>query len=60
MCKEVSMEPKNCLECNNDKACSSWYGGSMCTEVPEREADDEPIEEWGDLFCLQLTFQAKL
>ena len=33
-------EIKNCLECPKDKTCSSWYGGSMCTEAPGREADD--------------------
>ena len=34
-------EIKNCLECPKDKTCSSWYGGSMCTEAPGREADDD-------------------
>ena len=29
-------EIKNCLECPKDKTCSSWYGGSMCTEAPGR------------------------
>lgn len=27
-------EIKNCLECPKDKTCSSWYGGSMCTDTP--------------------------
>ena len=41
-------EIKNCLDYPNDKTCSSWYGGSMCTEVPEREAEIEtywPVAE---------------
>lgn len=27
------MEPKNCNECNKNKLCKSWYGGSMCVKV---------------------------
>ena len=32
-------EIKNCLECPKDKTCSSWYGGSMCTEAPGCQYD---------------------
>ena len=54
VCKEVSMEPKNCTECKKRTTCKSWYGGCICTEAPHdhlRGEEEKRCERKISCFC---------